>query len=662
MNENENEKQCENNNRKGKNKICINHQTTHHSLDFKLSNFNAIQVPQGWNKLFIYITSVESGKTISKMGKASVQNGECHWDDSVSHSICISQGTHHFKGSLIKLVVAMVQVQCLSPTTTTRDEHVDEENSFVEEMNVDYDDLDNKSDASESTTFNNNVEPSYCNQLQNACQPAELSSNETNLFASGSSSSGNQQADHSNNGSYSASAAINSGMKRQDQMEDFGQRDSRRQRATLAKSLGSSKDLLDAAEVTIKLLNAEAKMWENNARRFLIDVERLQKDLCSKSDKEKEVEMELSALQKECYGLKDEIEQLKTMLEESSLAKQNDSQNSKLQAEEMGKMIKELKDEIEYHKGLNNDLEFQLKKAQKSNINLVSVLEELEKTIEKQKMEIIDLSMNKFQFQDGTDYSQGLDDSEEYDFHLKKPVLPVKITMDSSDSDLDISSSKFPIKCLYEGIELKEFWSIELQEKLKNMEGTITFLEKSLAEKDEKMLKERGLMAKIVEENEAKWKHKLFEKEQEIITIEKKLYEGIDAFDQEIRALKQIMQELEARTCKNPNEICKVEDELSMNILIKEVSDVYLLTQSTDVGSMHFLELDFQLQCWKEFGLYLEDELNKTRAHLKMQELANAALEDKLQRCTNFLRAEVPGESNMHNAPVPDVGKIFLPD
>lgn len=42
----------------------------------------------------------------------------------------------------------------------------DEENSYVEEMNVDYDDLDNKSDASDSTIFN----------LQNTCQPAELSS------------------------------------------------------------------------------------------------------------------------------------------------------------------------------------------------------------------------------------------------------------------------------------------------------------------------------------------------------------------------------------------------------------------------------------------------------------------------------------------------------
>ncbi|XP_054821308.1 uncharacterized protein LOC129320124 [Prosopis cineraria] len=650
------------------------------------------EVPLGWNKLFIYITSAENGKTISKLGKASVQNGVCHWEDSIFHSIWISQ---HTNNHLIKLVVAMgsvrfgtlgeatidlasyiksetstlslplkhcyhdtilqVQIQCLSPARNIREEHLDDENSYVEEMNVDYDDLDDKSDASDSTAFNNNVRPSHCNQLHNTSHPAELCSNETSLLASGSSSSGNQQENHSNNGNYSASGAINSDMKLQEQINDFGQQVSHRQHATLAKSLGSSTDLLDAAEVTINLLNAEAKMWETNARKLLNDVERLQKDLCSNSDKEKELEMELSALQKGCYGLKEEIEELKTMVEESSMAKQNDSENLKFQAEEMGKIIKELKDEIEYHKGLNNDFELQLKKALKSNIDLVSILQELEKTIEKQKMEIIDLSMTKFQFQDGTDYSHGHDDSEEYDFHLKKPVLPGKMRMDSSDSDLDMSSSKFPIKCLYEGIELKEFWSLELQEKIKNMESTVRFLEKSLAEKDEEMLKERGLMSKILEENEAKWKHKLFEKEQEIITIEKKLYEGIDAFEQEIRTLKQIMQELEARTCKNPSELCKVEEEMSMNILVKEVSDVYLLTQSEDVGNMHCLELDFQLESWKEFCSYLEDELSRTRAHLKMKELANAALEEKLQRCTNFLTAEVPSEGDMYNAPVPEI-------
>lgn len=469
-----------------------------------------------------------------------------------------------------------------------------------------------------------------------------------------SSSTGNQHIDQLNIGNYSASEAINLGMKHQDVMEkDIEQRIPRHQRATLAKSLGSSKDLMEAAEVTIKLLNEEAKMWENNTRKLLVDMERLQKDLCSNSDKEQELEMELSELQKECYRLKGEIEQLKTMVEESSMA------NSE--------KLLELKDEIEYHKRLNNDLHLQLKKSQKSNIELTSMLEELENTIERQKKEIIGLSMAKFQFQDGTDYSHVNDYSEDYDIHSKKPVLPSKIMLDSSESDLDISSSRFPIKCLYEGIELKEFWSLEMQEKLKNMEGTIRFLEKSLEEKDEEMLKQRGLMANMLEENEAKWKHRLFEKEQEIISIEKKLYEGIDSFDKKIRSLNQNMQELEeARTCKNPSETSKAEEEdLTMKILMKEVSDVYLLTQSSIGvgGGIQFSELDFQLDCWKEFCSYLEDELNKTRAHLKMQELANAALEDKLQRCSNFLRAEVPGESYdmyKYNAPVPEVCKKLL--
>ncbi|KAG4919420.1 hypothetical protein JHK82_056855 [Glycine max] len=75
------------------------------------------------------------------------------------------------------------------------------------------------------------------------------------------------------------------------------------------------------AQVTIDLLHGEAKMWEENARKLMVDVERLRKHLSKRN-------------------LKFQIE------------------------EEMDNTTRELQDEIKYEKGLNCDLELKLKKQQ----------------------------------------------------------------------------------------------------------------------------------------------------------------------------------------------------------------------------------------------------------------------------------------------------------
>ncbi|KAJ7974979.1 putative Myosin heavy chain-like protein [Quillaja saponaria] len=162
-------------------------------LDFKFSNFQLLQVPKGYDKLFVSIISVETGKTISKSGKASVRNGQCQWEDSLLSSIWISQDSFFENDDyLLKLVVAMgsarfgtlgeatvnvvnytsseasiplslplknsydgmilqVKIKFLSPKTILRDETTKDADSCLEEMNVDYDDIENKSDVSEIT-------------------------------------------------------------------------------------------------------------------------------------------------------------------------------------------------------------------------------------------------------------------------------------------------------------------------------------------------------------------------------------------------------------------------------------------------------------------------------------------------------------------------------
>ena len=68
-----------------------------------------MQIEKGWNNLFVSIISIETGETIAKSGKAAVQNGECHWEDSMLSTIWISDDSlQDNEGFLLKLVVAMV--------------------------------------------------------------------------------------------------------------------------------------------------------------------------------------------------------------------------------------------------------------------------------------------------------------------------------------------------------------------------------------------------------------------------------------------------------------------------------------------------------------------------------------------------------------------------
>ncbi|KAK7356425.1 hypothetical protein VNO80_15696 [Phaseolus coccineus] len=611
--------------RKGKKKTCNLSRHGRYQfqerLDFKFYDFQALQIEKGWNNIFVSIISIETGETIAKSGKASVQNGKCHWEDSMLSTMWISHDLlQHNESFLLKLVVAMgsarfgtlgeatinlasyirpevstaslplrqhcshgtilqVKIQCL----TQRSKHRKEANSLVEEMSVCSDDVDSISDLSDNT-FSRTSGSSYRDHLENTYHRRELSSKRISPLATcsdhdtGSSLSfwigkfpqqsnvcglkknmnEKQDSTYSENSHYplydtsgsidSSPVTSSSGTRLQGKIEEFG-KVSHASDTRLTRSVGSSNDLLGVAQVTIDLLHGEAKMWEENATKLMVDVERLQEHLHKKSKNKKELEMELSVSRKEINTLKDEIQLL------TSTIKQNDSRNLKLLIEEMDNTIKELKDEINYQKGLNCELEL-IKKTQEPKIDLVSILQKLEEIKEKQEMKISGLSMNCLPFQDDEINSRALEDSEEEDFSLSKEVLPEKMKKEFSRSDADLGTYENAIRCLHEGIELQEFQNLKLehqlmQEKHKNMESTIQFLEKTLIDKDQEMQTARCFMAQTLEENEAKWRSRLFEKGKQIINFEKKLSDGVYAFGNEILSLTQRVQDLEAEYCEH---------------------------------------------------------------------------------------------------------------
>ncbi|XP_019251046.1 PREDICTED: uncharacterized protein LOC109229960 [Nicotiana attenuata] len=78
-------------------------------VDFRFSNFQALQVPKGWDRLYLSIICVETGKTIAKLGKTLVKNGSCQWPETLLESVWISEddSSLELEESLYKFVVSM---------------------------------------------------------------------------------------------------------------------------------------------------------------------------------------------------------------------------------------------------------------------------------------------------------------------------------------------------------------------------------------------------------------------------------------------------------------------------------------------------------------------------------------------------------------------------
>lgn len=286
----------------------------------------------------------------------------------------------------------------------------------------------------------------------------------------------------------------------------------------------SAKNYRDNAEGTIEELRAEAKMWERNARKLMLDLDILRGEFSNQSKVQENLNMELLAAYDERDELKKEVEQLKFSLEKS-LAKQESSGDFSL-GEDLPHVEKELRDELKFLKESNANLALQLKKSQESNIEFVSVLQELEETIEKQKIEIEDLLA--LQSKVG-----GMDQTEETNVEEKKRLTDEIRTLQESEKNLNI--------------EVKR-------------------LERELEEKNQEIEKGERL------------KSKLLEREEEIVNFRAKLLGSLSANSAEmgsingtdarlmteIEALKEKVQELE-RDC---NEL--TEENLELLYKLKE--------------------------------------------------------------------------------------------
>ncbi|KAL0452047.1 UNVERIFIED_CONTAM: hypothetical protein Slati_1182800 [Sesamum latifolium] len=432
-----------------------------HKFDFNFSEIQALQVPKGWDKLYISLISSESAKTIRKSGKGSVKNGTCQWAETLSESICTSDvdGDYHLKfvvstGSsksgilgettlnlaaflssesptFVSLplkkcsygTILQVEVRCLTPKANLRDEKWKEMNAHKDET-TDNDDMEKRSEVSDSTVTKSTESYSGSN-FGNSSRPRELGSRETSFSASVSRYSFDSMDDSVGRQSFSSQSernGTNNVFGRQDSIESNDsssycsysphgpirsvrslqgpfarENQSNNQREELrrlshaaASSLqqhgGSSKMFKEDYDAIVQELEAEARMSEQNARKTAVDMESLRKELSDQKLSTMNLNTELANSQSECRKLSEEIKHLKSLLEESAEKQKVDQET------ETSSMQKELEDEMRLLKEENENLSLQLKKTQESNIELITILQEMEETIEKQKLEIKSLS------------------------------------------------------------------------------------------------------------------------------------------------------------------------------------------------------------------------------------------------------------------------------
>ncbi|XP_057779278.1 nuclear-pore anchor-like isoform X2 [Salvia miltiorrhiza] len=532
-----------------------------HRFDFKFSSFQALQVPKGWDRLFVSLVSAETGKTIAKLGKALVKNGSCLWSETVSESIYILRydSSKSYEECLVKFVVStgstrsantlgeaiinmaqhtssrasaavsqplkkcsygtifQVKIQRVNlPRSRIRDE--ESKNSDSQEK---VEDVDHFGAGSKSRRSDNSSEDPATSSRPLQLDTEEASESATVVINSISSMEGSYERENSfvekdsrsdeyrsherrgrgsygggllpefysvdddgGGGGYDDSPSNQSPMHLRENFhnEAAGSRWS-------MSNVGSSRNLLEAAEDTIEELRAEAKMWERNARKLMIDVDISRKEFSDLSKKQAESEVELSAAYAEQDGLR---RQVKTVMEELQQLAKNEA-NRKTPIIQSQSLQKELESEIKYQQDLNYDLCQQLKQSQESNIELVSVLQELEETIEQQRIEMEKLSSLKLNF---ADLQNSLDQSSEENRTL---LLQLE----------------------------------QLRESEKKLKSDIQLLDEALRDKTGELEKERESNRRILSQVEGEYYCKILAKEKEIASLEGKLSDYIK--DEELK-------------------------------------------------------------------------------------------------------------------------------
>ncbi|KAL1542352.1 myosin-2 heavy chain-like [Salvia divinorum] len=564
-------------------------------FDFTFSKIQATQVPKGWDKIYVSLISLESGKTVRKSVKANVKNGSCHWTETFAESIWISD--IDLEECLFKFLVAtgssksstlgevelnlaaflssespvlvtlplkkcsygtalQVEVKCLTPKSNPREEKWRAMNAAKDE-NLDHESIENQSlksvESFNKNNFNKETHYSFDSMDDSVGRQSSFSSHG---FGRQDSVESNESWSH---GSVRSVRSLQSHGR--NEREEF--RRSCHAAATLLQPNLSLKEGVvfddgddDGNDANVQELEAEARMWEQNARKLSVDLERLRDELSDQSVCVTRLNMELASSRLECQELTQEIENTKALFEE----------------ERRGLGQKELEEEIRFQREESENLFSQLNKTRESNIELISILQEMEETVEKQKLEIESLSAS---------------------LHESK---------NANGFDLEEENS-----CVSE------------------MQGALQYevliLENALQERSIEVEIEEGVWRRVVKEFVVDCRRVLAQKEDKIMSLEYRMNEDSCGLEEKSEILQEEIADLDDGVFVSEFSDEKM-DEMDQTELMKLLSDlqgenIYLLQR---VGG-----LEAQLR-------YLTDMSETRRLELQQSEGQRVNLENRIER------------------------------
>ncbi|KAG1362622.1 myosin heavy chain, skeletal muscle-like [Cocos nucifera] len=526
--------------------------------------------------------------------------------------------------------ILQLRIQCATTKSKLRDGNSWGETSHFQDLNTNNNDMDNKSDESDNM-FNRSVGSSSSNHL-GTTYPNEPGNTDRSFSASGSHQSsdlgdsfigrtifppknnlnggacmGRQDSTDSHVGStYSAGAGDDISRSNQSSFnsrasgpssntnlwqKSAAQTSTNGLAALSLRPSDSAKDLLEVAEETIQELRDEAKMWERHAQKLKLDIGVLKKECSEKSKHQADLEMDLSSAYTECDSLRQEVEQLKSSLEEL-MSKKTNSDTGSAKIESVLRVQKELEDELKFQKESNANLTLQLNKMQESNIELVSILQELEEISEKQRLETENLSQQNH--------------VGELDGDLRSPAL--------SDTDAEWRRK----------LSLKEEEIIKLEEKLSDMLNA-QHGEMVSGESHSDLIKEIEVLKAKVQELE-KDCAELTDENLELIFKVKELSKDIkegkgspgpNSTESEIDFLK--------------SDTHQLEEELKKKEISTEGDTVQPSTTKLKDLERKCADLEFELQHFKDQTCDLEIKLQKSQAEMEEKNLELTELHQKLE-------------------------------
>ncbi|KAL3524269.1 hypothetical protein ACH5RR_017103 [Cinchona calisaya] len=152
----------------------------------------------------------------------------------------------------------------------------------------------------------------------------------------------------------------------------------------------NARDRMQEASDNVGRLNTQIKMLERQGEVSELELQSLRRQVAKESRKVQELSGQIVALKKERDTLKTEYEQLKSS--PKGIVKAEISKDSQVETKNLREIPEEIKQELHHEKHLNKKLKIQLQKTEDSNSELILAIRDLKEEVNCKNQEIAHLS------------------------------------------------------------------------------------------------------------------------------------------------------------------------------------------------------------------------------------------------------------------------------